>query len=249
MTTPALAATPWSRALGLEVPIVNAPMGGAAGGALAAAVSAAGGLGMIGVGGGGSVELIIREVGDPPSSGSPFRDRAPRLGRRARTSAPRCCRRCRTAARVGQLRLSGLVDRAASRRRHPGRDPGVRRRHCAASRGGRRRRSRGPRQRRRRPRTQRRRHPSPAPGRARRCNRPGSGCRGDRIFERARSGSGGGGRRCLAGHAVSGMPGVAAFSESTSPRARRRRERHDLHAGLRRSATATPGRPSSANGC
>jgi nitronate monooxygenase len=72
MTTPALAATPWSRALGLEVPIVNAPMGGAAGGALAAAVSAAGGLGMIGVGGGGSVELIIRESEIPRRQGVRF---------------------------------------------------------------------------------------------------------------------------------------------------------------------------------
>ena len=121
-------------------------------------------------------------IGDPPSSGSPFRDRAPRLGCRPRTGAPRCCRRCRTAARVGQLRLSGLVDPTA--RSTMGRDPGVRRRHFAASRGGRRRRGRGPGQRRRRPRTQRGRHPSPAPRRARRCSRPGSGCRGDRIFER-----------------------------------------------------------------
>lgn len=42
--------TPWCRAMGIEVPIVNAPMGGAAGGRLATAVSAAGGLGMIGMG-------------------------------------------------------------------------------------------------------------------------------------------------------------------------------------------------------
>ena len=42
--------TEWSRALGLEAPIVNAPKGGVAGGALAAAVSRAGGLGMIGIG-------------------------------------------------------------------------------------------------------------------------------------------------------------------------------------------------------
>ena len=42
--------TPWSRQLGLRVPIVNAPMGGAAGGRLAAAVSRAGGLGMVGMG-------------------------------------------------------------------------------------------------------------------------------------------------------------------------------------------------------
>jgi nitronate monooxygenase len=42
--------TPWSRSFGLRVPIVNAPMGGAAGGRLAAAVTAAGGLGMVGMG-------------------------------------------------------------------------------------------------------------------------------------------------------------------------------------------------------
>ena len=42
--------TPWSRRLGLRVPIVNAPMGGVAGGRLAAAVTAAGGLGMVGMG-------------------------------------------------------------------------------------------------------------------------------------------------------------------------------------------------------
>ena len=43
-------ATPWSRDFGLRVPIVNAPMGGVAGGRLAAAVTAAGGLGMVGMG-------------------------------------------------------------------------------------------------------------------------------------------------------------------------------------------------------
>lgn len=42
--------TQWSRSLGLEAPIANAPMGGVAGGALAAAVSRAGGLGMVGMG-------------------------------------------------------------------------------------------------------------------------------------------------------------------------------------------------------
>ena len=46
--------TPWSRDFGLRVPIVNAPMGGVAGGRLAAAVSAAGGLGMVGMGSDGS---------------------------------------------------------------------------------------------------------------------------------------------------------------------------------------------------
>jgi nitronate monooxygenase len=47
-------ATAWSRSFGLRVPIVNAPMGGVAGGRLAAAVSAAGGLGMVGMGSDGS---------------------------------------------------------------------------------------------------------------------------------------------------------------------------------------------------
>jgi nitronate monooxygenase len=42
--------TPWSRSFGLRVPIVNAPMGGVAGGRLAAAVAEAGGLGMVGMG-------------------------------------------------------------------------------------------------------------------------------------------------------------------------------------------------------
>ncbi|ORA10079.1 NAD(P)H-dependent flavin oxidoreductase [Mycobacterium arosiense] len=42
--------TPWSTSFGLRVPIVNAPMGGVAGGRLAAAVTAAGGLGMVGMG-------------------------------------------------------------------------------------------------------------------------------------------------------------------------------------------------------
>ena len=43
--------------MGLTAPILNAPMGGGAGGMLASAVSAAGGLGMIGVGSAGSVTL------------------------------------------------------------------------------------------------------------------------------------------------------------------------------------------------
>src|SRR6185437_1549858 len=50
--------TPWSRAMGLRVPIVNAPMGGVAGGRLAAGVSAAGGLGMGGVGTAGSTSAL-----------------------------------------------------------------------------------------------------------------------------------------------------------------------------------------------
>ncbi|MEU1427774.1 nitronate monooxygenase [Nocardia sp. NPDC005746] len=48
--------------MGLRVPIVNAPMGGVAGGRLAVAVAAAGGLGMIGMGSAGSVEALEREL-------------------------------------------------------------------------------------------------------------------------------------------------------------------------------------------
>ncbi|KAA0077456.1 nitronate monooxygenase [Mycolicibacterium sp. P9-64] len=48
--------------MGIAVPIVNAPMGGAAGGLLAAAVSRAGGLGMIGMGSSASAEVLRREL-------------------------------------------------------------------------------------------------------------------------------------------------------------------------------------------
>ncbi|MQY20462.1 NAD(P)H-dependent flavin oxidoreductase [Nocardia macrotermitis] len=54
--------TAWSRAMGLRIPVVNAPMGGVAGGRLAAAVGAAGGLGMIGMGSAGSVAALEREL-------------------------------------------------------------------------------------------------------------------------------------------------------------------------------------------
>ncbi len=54
--------TAWSRSFGLRVPIVNAPMGGVAGGRLAAAVTAAGGLGMIGMGSAATRELLKAEL-------------------------------------------------------------------------------------------------------------------------------------------------------------------------------------------
>lgn len=57
--------TPWSASIGIDAPIVNAPMGGVAGGALAAAVSRAGGLGMIGIGSAGSTNTLrgaLREL-------------------------------------------------------------------------------------------------------------------------------------------------------------------------------------------
>ena len=48
--------------MGLRVPIVNAPMGGVAGGRLAAAVTAAGGLGMVGMGTAGSTSALQAEL-------------------------------------------------------------------------------------------------------------------------------------------------------------------------------------------
>ena len=54
--------TPWSQRMGLRVPIVNAPMGGVAGGRLAAAVTAAGGLGMVGMGSAGSTSALHAEL-------------------------------------------------------------------------------------------------------------------------------------------------------------------------------------------
>ncbi|MGV0834296.1 nitronate monooxygenase [Mycolicibacterium thermoresistibile] len=54
--------TPWCRTMGIEVPIVNAPMGGTAGARLAAAVSAAGGLGMIGMGSSASAAALRGEL-------------------------------------------------------------------------------------------------------------------------------------------------------------------------------------------
>lgn len=54
--------TPWSQGAGLRLPILNAPMGGVAGGRLAAAVSAAGGLGMIGMGSTATAASLATEL-------------------------------------------------------------------------------------------------------------------------------------------------------------------------------------------
>jgi nitronate monooxygenase len=65
--------TPWSGSFGLRVPIVNAPMGGVAGGRLAAAVTAAGGLGMIGMGSAGTRESLETELRQVRAlGGAPF---------------------------------------------------------------------------------------------------------------------------------------------------------------------------------
>ncbi|MGE2732485.1 NAD(P)H-dependent flavin oxidoreductase [Mycolicibacterium vaccae] len=52
----------WPTAMGMTVPIVNAPMGGVAGGELAAAVSRAGGLGMIGIGSSATGADLTRQL-------------------------------------------------------------------------------------------------------------------------------------------------------------------------------------------
>ena len=57
-----MSSTDWTRTIGIDVPIVNAPMGGVAGGALAAAVSHAGGLGMIGMGSAATAQRLDREL-------------------------------------------------------------------------------------------------------------------------------------------------------------------------------------------
>ncbi|KDO94727.1 NAD(P)H-dependent flavin oxidoreductase [Mycobacterium avium] len=54
--------TAWSAGFGLRVPIVNAPMGGVAGGRLAAAVTAAGGLGMVGMGSVATRRLLAEQL-------------------------------------------------------------------------------------------------------------------------------------------------------------------------------------------
>lgn len=64
--------TPWSLGAGLRIPIVNAPMGGVAGGRLAAAVTAAGGLGMIGMGSTATAVSLATELarlGESPRFG------------------------------------------------------------------------------------------------------------------------------------------------------------------------------------
>ncbi|MEB3030977.1 NAD(P)H-dependent flavin oxidoreductase [[Mycobacterium] nativiensis] len=57
---------------GLRLPVLNAPMGGVAGGRLAAAVTAAGGLGMIGMGSTATAAVLATELdhlGQPPRFG------------------------------------------------------------------------------------------------------------------------------------------------------------------------------------
>lgn len=64
--------TTWSTTMGLDVPIVNAPMGGVAGGRLAAAVSNAGGLGMIGMGSSATASKLTEQLDHLGTLSRPF---------------------------------------------------------------------------------------------------------------------------------------------------------------------------------
>lgn len=69
----AAAELPWlCQRFGLSTPVVCAPMAGVAGGRLAAAVSAAGGLGMVGVGHSATPEWIAGQCATAAASGKPF---------------------------------------------------------------------------------------------------------------------------------------------------------------------------------
>src|SRR2546430_17699642 len=61
-----------SERFGLDVPVVCAPMAGAAAGELAAAVCRGGGLGMIGVGGAATPEWISEQCNIAGSAARPF---------------------------------------------------------------------------------------------------------------------------------------------------------------------------------
>lgn len=64
--------TPLTEALGTRHPVVCAPMAGVAGGRLAHAVTAAGGLGMIGTSGAASAEWITEQAALAGAGGAPF---------------------------------------------------------------------------------------------------------------------------------------------------------------------------------
>ena len=64
--------TPLTRWFDLTTPVIGAPMAGVSGGALARAVSQAGGLGMIGVSGRHSAEFVTSESAVPARAELPF---------------------------------------------------------------------------------------------------------------------------------------------------------------------------------
>jgi nitronate monooxygenase len=64
--------TSFTEIFGVDIPVVGAPMAGVSGGRLAAAVSAGGGLGMIGVGNATTAEAIRTEAAAAIEGGRPF---------------------------------------------------------------------------------------------------------------------------------------------------------------------------------
>jgi nitronate monooxygenase len=64
--------TPLTHWFDLRTPVVGAPMAGVAGGAMARAVSAAGGLGMIGVSGAHSPAFVTEQCAIPTGADLPF---------------------------------------------------------------------------------------------------------------------------------------------------------------------------------
>ncbi|RBY92095.1 nitronate monooxygenase [Blastococcus sp. TBT05-19] len=64
--------TALSRRFGLRTPVIGAPMAGVAGGALAAAVSRAGGLGMIGIAGNHGAAFVAEQCAIPAAERLPF---------------------------------------------------------------------------------------------------------------------------------------------------------------------------------
>ena len=124
--------TGFTARLGLRCPIISAPMGAVAGGRLAAAVSRAGGLGLIGPGYLGA-EWIERGVSR--RGGRAGRDRFDFVGPRALTRAAR--RRARASPGGGDavVRRRGAVRRRHSARRRAADDAGADRRGGQARRG------------------------------------------------------------------------------------------------------------------
>jgi nitronate monooxygenase len=64
--------TPLTRRFDLATPLVGAPMAGVAGGELARAISAGGGLGMIGISGRATAEFLTEQSSIPAAAGVPF---------------------------------------------------------------------------------------------------------------------------------------------------------------------------------
>ena len=206
--------TPWSRGMGLRVPIVNAPMGGVAGGRLAAAVTAAGGLGMVGMGSAGSTSSLHAEL--PHVAGTFGIGLVDWVIRKepGLLDAALAARPVLLSVSFGtDLVLGSARSRCRDRRGHPGlqqcRGPaGAGRRDRPAG---------GARLGGRRPRGCDDRHPAAARCRLGRRERAGAGRRWHRLAAQPGSRAGRRRQRRLAGHCAVGLPG------SADERRRRRR--------------------------